>query len=75
MWKESIDDLIIILFKKNPCLNCIVSPCCKKVCDESIKFKSAISTTPFLQRVSAWLLVFVIFVEIPWILYGMIFQS
>lgn len=74
MWKEIFDDFIICLFKRDPCKNCIIRPCCSRRCDQYGKFKRAISSTPVLQRTTAWLLFLVIFVEIPWIIIGLIFK-
>ena len=71
MWEEIQNSLLICLFKRNPCRNCIVQGCCSEVCDQSRKFNHAIDhNTPVLQRISAWLLVISIFVGIPWVIFN-----
>lgn len=66
------ETLYIALFKKTPCKTCIVKPICRFKCDKLKKHNYALGNSPFLTRASAWLLIFAIFVEIPWIIVGML---
>ena len=58
----------IILFKQDPCKKCLVRATCKTPCLDYKKYLSFLTPCPVLQKVNAWALVFVLFVEVPFLL-------
>ena len=65
------ETLIIALFKKEPCKKCLVRAKCSETCDDYKKFKRAMSNDKLLARASAWQLLILVFIIIPWCIYRM----
>jgi len=55
----------ISLFKKNPCKKCLVKSACLEDCEERRRYNTALGEYPFYNRILSWLIVFVVFIEVP----------
>ena len=71
---EFIEIFTIALFKRDPCRNCLIKPCCSEQCDTSKKFNGHLGMNPFMVRVSSWLLVLLVFIELPWLILTLIYK-
>lgn len=58
----------------DPCKKCIVRVNCSEVCDDSKIYKNAMGDDPIENKLVAWILVIVFFIEIPWGIITIIFK-
>lgn len=61
------------IFKKNPCLNCIVRSCCIKKCEEAVQWKGRfdIFKLPFQIAYYSFMIIFVFLIII---VFGLVFS-
>lgn len=71
---EIIGMFITNLIKRDPCIKCIVNPCCSEVCNESRKFNRHMGGDHTISRIAAWQLAITLFVVVPWMIITMIFK-
>jgi len=62
----------ILLFGTDPCKKCILQGSCTEICDPRKKYNTAMDPSPFGNRLLAWILVCIVFIEIPWIFFTII---